>query len=146
LAAVDFEFVIRRTVEARFQFKEENEMKYILLIYDNEREWDKLSQAEQRDIYGQYGKFTESIKASGHYIGGSQLQPTTTARSVKVKEGKELITDGPFAETHEQLGGYYLIEAASPQEAAQIAARVPSAKFGTIEVRPLVEMPAQASA
>jgi hypothetical protein len=120
-------------------------MKYILLIYDNENAWAKLSEAEQREIYGEYMQFTESIKASRNYLAGSQLHPVGTASSVRMREGKELVTDGPFAETHEQLGGYYLIEAGTLDDATSIAARIPSARFGTIEVRPVVERSTEAT-
>ena len=121
-------------------------MKYMLLIYDNEQAWTRISEAEQRKVYGEYMQFTEDIKASRNYLAGSQLQPIATATSVRVRDSKELITDGPFAETHEQLGGYYLIEAKDLDEATRIAAKIPSAKYGTVEVRPLVERSAEAVA
>lgn len=121
-------------------------MKYMLLIYDTEQDWNKLTEAEQRQIYAEYGQFTQTIQSSNHYLAGAQLHPITTASSVRVRDGKELVTDGPFAETREQLGGYYLIEAANLDEATGVAARIPSARFGTVEVRPVVEMPAQATA
>jgi hypothetical protein len=121
-------------------------MKYMLLIYDNEQAWTRISETEQRKIYGEYMQFTEDIKASRNYLAGSQLHPVATASSVRVRDGKELITDGPFAETHEQLGGYYLIEAKDLDEATKIAARIPSARYGTVEVRPLVERPTEATA
>ena len=121
-------------------------MKYMLLIYDNEQAWARLSEAEQRRIYGEYMQFTEDIKASRNYLAGAQLQPVATATSVRVRDGKDLITDGPFTETHEQLGGYYLVEAKDLDEATKIAARIPSASFGTIEVRPVVERSAEAAA
>ncbi len=121
-------------------------MKYMLLIYDNERAWGKLNEVEQNRIYGEYRQFSQEIRASGHYLAGAQLHPIATATSVRVREGKQLVTDGPFAETHEQLGGYYLIEAKDLDEANAIAARIPSARMGTVEVRPVVEMPAQATA
>ena len=114
-------------------------MKYMLLICDDEKAWAKLSDAERQQIYAEYGKFGESIKTGGQYISGSQLQPSTAATSVRVRNGKRLLTDGPFAETREQLGGYYLIQANNLDEAIDIAAKIPSAKMGTIEVRPLVE-------
>jgi hypothetical protein len=120
-------------------------MKYMLLIYDNEQAWAKLNDAEQRKIYAEYGQFTESIKASRNFLAGGQLHPTTTASSVKVRGGQELITDGPFAETHEQLGGYYLIDAKNLDEATQLAKQIPSARFGTIEVRPVVDRSGQAA-
>ena len=121
-------------------------MKYMLLIYDNEQAWAKLNESEQRQVYGEYMQFTEDIKASRNYLAGSQLHPIATASSVRVRDGKELVTDGPFAETHEQLGGYYLIEAKDLDEATTIAARIPSARFGTVEVRPVVERSAEATA
>jgi hypothetical protein len=121
-------------------------MKYLLLIYDNEQAWTRISEAEQRKIYGEYMQFTEDIKASRNFLAGSQLQPIATATSVRVRDGKDIVTDGPFAETHEQLGGYYLIEAKDLDEATKIAARIPSARLGTIEVRPIVERSAEATA
>jgi hypothetical protein len=144
---VDFVIVARRIVgDETFNNKGVRKMKYILLIYDNEQAWTRIGEAEQRKIYGEYMQFTEDIKASRNYLAGSQLHPVATASSVRVRDGKELITDGPFAETHEQLGGYYLIEAKDLDEAAGIAARIPSARYGTIEVRPLVERSAEAAA
>ena len=121
-------------------------MKYMLLIYDNEQAWQRLSEVEQKKIYGEYMQFSQENRSSGHYLAGAQLHPIATATSVRVRDGKPLVTDGPFAETHEQLGGYYLIEARDLDEANAIAARIPSARLGTVEVRPVVEMPAQATA
>jgi hypothetical protein len=121
-------------------------MKYMLLIYDAEQDWGKLSEAEQGQIYAEYGQFSQEIRSSGNYLAGAQLQPIATASSVRLRDGKQLVTDGPFAETHEQLGGYYLVEAANLDEAVAIAARIPSARMGTVEVRPVVEMGAQATA
>ena len=121
-------------------------MKYMLLIYDNEQAWAKLNEPEQRKVYGEYMQFSEDIKASRNYLAGAQLHPIAAASSVRVRDGKELVTDGPFAETHEQLGGYYLIEAKNLDEATKIAARIPSARYGTVEVRPLVERSAEATA
>jgi hypothetical protein len=115
-------------------------MKYMLLIHDDEQGWAKLSEDERKKIYADYGQFGQSVKASGNYLAGAQLQPTSMATSVRVRDGKRLVTDGPFAETREQLGGYYLVEAKNLDEAIGIAARIPSASFGTIEVRPVVEM------
>ena len=117
-------------------------MKYMLLIYDNHQAWQAFGEAEQRQIMAEFGQFTQQIKATGHYAGGAQLQPPGSAVSVRVREGKRLQTDGPFAETREQLGGYYLIDARDLDEATAIAVRIPSARFGTVEVRPLVEVPA----
>jgi hypothetical protein len=113
-------------------------MKYLLLIYDNEQEWGALGEAEQQKIYGEYGKLSEELHASGQFVSGSQLAPTSTATSVRVRDDEQMVTDGPFAETHEQLGGYFLVEAKDLDEAISIAGRVPSARMGTIEVRPLV--------
>jgi hypothetical protein len=114
-------------------------MKYMLLIHDNEKGWGALSDAERRQIMADYRQFTEEIRVSGHYRAGSQLQPTATATTVRVRNGKRLVTDGPFAETREQLGGYYLVEAKDLDEAIGLAERLPSAKMGTIEIRPLAE-------
>ena len=86
-------------------------MKYMLLIYDNEQVWAKLSAPEQQRLFGEYMAFTESIRASGHYISGAPLQPIATATSVQIRNDKQLVTDGPFAETQEQLGGYYMVDA-----------------------------------
>ena len=121
-------------------------MKYMLLIYDDEKGWEKLGEKVQKQVMGEFMEFTQQIKTAGQYVTGSQLHPTTAATSVRIRDGKKLVTDGPFAETREQLGGYYLIEAKNLDEAISIAARVPSAVHGTIEVRPLVEhaMPATA--
>jgi hypothetical protein len=119
-------------------------MKYMLLIHDDEKEWAKMTDADRQRIYGEYGAFSADLRASGQYLAGSQLQPTTTATSVRVRDGKRLVTDGPFAETREQLGGYYLVEAKNLDEAIGLAAKIPSAKLGTIEVRPVVEMGQQA--
>jgi len=115
-------------------------MQYVLLIYDNEGTWGAMSEAERGGMYQQYGAFTQEIAASGHYKGGHQLHPTSKATTVRVRGGKQLITDGPFAETKEQLGGLYLIDAADLDEATAIAARIPSARIGSIEVRPVVTM------
>jgi hypothetical protein len=112
-------------------------MKYMLLIHDSEKIWGTLSQDEQKRIMADYRRFTEEISASGHYRAGSQLQPISTATSVRVRNGKRLVTDGPFAETHEQLGGYYLVEAKDLDEAIGLAERLPSARMGTIEIRPI---------
>ena len=106
-------------------------MKYMLLIYDDEQVWAKLSASEQQRLFGEYMAFTESIKASGNYISGEPLQPIATATSLKIRNDKQLVTDGPFAETQEQLGGYYLVNARDLDEAIGIAARIPSVRLGT---------------
>ena len=121
-------------------------MKYMLLIYHDEPSWNALTEPERQEVYLEFRKLRGDLEARGQFVTGSQLQPITTATSVRVRDGKELITDGPFAETHEQLGGYFLIEAKDLDEATSIAARIPSARTGTIEVRPLVEAAAPATA
>ncbi len=115
-------------------------MEYLLLIYSNEKGWESMSKAELDAVYGEYMAFTEAIKKSGNYKGGNPLQPTTTATTVRVTGGKTLTTDGPFAETKEQLGGYYLVDAKDLDEAIALAARIPSARMGSIEVRPIQKM------
>ncbi|HEY6805672.1 MAG TPA: YciI family protein [Pyrinomonadaceae bacterium] len=114
-------------------------MKYMLLIYDREQDWLDLSEAEKGAIYADYMKFSQDLKDNGNYVSSSQLHPTNSATSVRIRGEEQLVTDGPFAETHEQLGGYYLVEAKDLDEATAIASRIPSAKLGTIEIRPLVE-------
>jgi hypothetical protein len=116
-------------------------MKYLLLIYSNEQEDSKMSDAERQTIFADYGALTESITRSGHYIGGDPLTPSNTATTVRVRKGKAQTTHGPFAETREQLGGYYKIEAKDLDEAVAIAARIPGAKNGSIEVRPVMPIP-----
>jgi hypothetical protein len=112
-------------------------MKYILLIYHDEQAWDQLSEAERQKIYAEYRQLTQEIMASGQHLAGSQFQGTSEATSVRVRDGKQLVTDGPFAETKEQLAGYFLIETNNLDEATAIGARIPSARVGTVEVRPL---------
>jgi hypothetical protein len=113
-------------------------MQYICLIYDDEKVWQGMSEDERNAVFGEYGTFTESIQGSGHMVAGDALQPTSTATTVRVRNGETLVTDGPFAETKEQLGGYYVIEAKDADEALAIAARIPSARYGSIEVRPVM--------
>jgi hypothetical protein len=116
-------------------------MKYMLLIYDDEKVWSKFSEAERRKLFGEYMQFGEQIRSSGNHLAGAPLQPTSAARSVRVREGKRLVTDGPFAETREHLGGYFLIDAANLDEAIRIAARIPGARKGTVAIRPAMEIP-----
>jgi len=113
-------------------------MQYVLLIYSHEEDWVKLPPEEQQKIIAEYGAFTESIAKTGHYKAGEGLEPTTTATTVRVRDGRAATTDGPFAETREQLGGFYLIEAQDLDEATAIAARCPGARHGCIEVRPVM--------
>jgi len=116
-------------------------MKYILLIYSSDQAWAALTPAQLQAVMGQYGTFTQSIRSSGQMLGGDKLEPASTATTVRVRDGKTLTTDGPFAETKEQLGGFYLIEAKDLDEAIAIAARIPGAGYGSVEVRPISEMP-----
>jgi hypothetical protein len=121
-------------------------MKYLLLIYHNEQRWNEISEAERQVMYGEYRTLREQLISQGKYLGGSQLQPTGTAASVRVRDGKDLVTDGPFAETHEQLGGYFLVDVNSREQAVAIAAQIPSARMGAVEVRALVEGAVEANA
>ena len=115
-------------------------MKYLCLIYDAEKSMATISKADGDAMMGEYGAFTEDIKKSGHYVAGEALQPVATATSIRIRHGQVSMTDGPFAETKEQLGGFYLIKAHDLNEAIQIAQRIPSAKSGTVEVRPIMEL------
>ena len=121
-------------------------MKYMLLIYDDPQVRARMSESDRGQMMGEYMHLITDLKATGQYQAGSQLQPAATATSVRVKDGKRLVTDGPFAETREQLGGYFLVEAKDLDEAIGIAARIPGAKLGTIEVRPIVQAGAPATA
>jgi hypothetical protein len=114
-------------------------MKYLCLIYDEEATFGSMSKADGDALMQDYFTFTKEIRASGHYLGGNDLQPTRSATTIRVRNGRLSTTDGPFAETKEQLGGYYLVEAKDLNEAVQVAARIPSAKRGSIEVRPIQE-------
>lgn len=116
-------------------------MQYLLLIYQNEQESAKRSEADTGAMRSEYRSFTEGIAKSGHYKGGNALQPTNTATTVRVRGGKRQATDGPFAESREQLGGYYLVDAKDLDEAIGIAERIPGARTGSIEVRPILPMP-----
>jgi hypothetical protein len=115
-----------------------NAMQYLLMIYRNEAELGGMTAADRKKLTAEYGVFTQSIIQSGHFKAGDGLQPTSTATTVRVRDGKTLTTDGPFAETREQLGGYYLVEAKDLNAALDIAARIPGAKTGSIEVRPVM--------
>jgi len=115
-------------------------MQYLCLIYDDEQQWEKLPPAESSKIIDEFLAYTDSIRKSGHYAGGNALQPTRTATTVRVRLGRVATTDGPFAETKEQLGGYYLLNARDLNEAIQLASRIPGARLGCVEVRPVLEM------
>ena len=110
----------------------------MLLIYHDEAIWEALTESERQKIYGEYRELIQELEPKGTYLVGDELQPISTAQTVRVREGKPMITDGPFAETREQLGGFFLIETADAKEANAIAARIPSARMGSIEVRPVV--------
>jgi hypothetical protein len=118
-------------------------MQYLLLIYGNESQFNKMTPAEQKKIDLEYMEFSKSIAGSGHMRGGNELDRIAKAKTVRVRDKKRTVTDGPFAETREQLGGYYLVEAKDLEEALALAARIPSARWGSIEVRPIIphEMP-----
>ena len=113
-------------------------MQYMLLIYHNEKE--PFNPADQSKMLQEYLAFTQDIVKAGQFKAGDRLQPTTSATTVQVRNGKTITTDGPFAETKEQLGGYYLVEAKDLDEALALAARIPGARHGSIEVRPLFQM------
>ena len=116
-------------------------MKYLLLIYENEAAASKLPEAEQGKIWNEYMVYTERIRKEGHYVAGEALQPIATATTVRVKNGKTVTTDGPFAETREQLGGFYLVEAKDLDEAIKLAVGIPAVRNGSIEVRPIMPTP-----
>jgi hypothetical protein len=120
-------------------------MQYMVLIYDDEAKWASLSPQEQDRVMKEYREFTEGIVKSGHFRSGDQLAPANTAKSLRGREGKVLATDGPFAETREQLAGYYLVEARDADEAVALARRIPSLRIGgSVEVRPVIPMSAPA--
>jgi hypothetical protein len=113
-------------------------MQYLLLIYGNEAAEAKLSEAERSAELGEYMTFTKMVRERGVYISGEALHPTTAATTVRVRDGKTLTTDGPFAETHEQLGGFYLLDCKDMDEAIECASKIPGARHGSIEIRPIV--------
>lgn len=113
-------------------------MKYMLLVYGNENAW---TDSERQSCFVESAELTHDLNARGQYLGANPLQPISTATSVRVRDGKRLVTDGPFAETHEQLGGYFLVEAKDLSEAISIAGRIPGARKGTVEIRPMLEIP-----
>ena len=115
-------------------------MKYLCLIYSEEKQIAALPEAEYKPLMGEYMAFTQGIQKSGHLIASERLQPTHTATTIRSRNGKVSTTDGPFAETKEQLGGFYLINARDLNEAIQVASKIPGARFGSIEVRPIWEM------
>ena len=114
-------------------------MRYLCLIYENEKAWESKPQSELEAIMGEYFAFTEGIRSNGKLVAGEALQPTQTATTVKVRNGKVSTTDGPYAETKEQLGGFYLIDAKDLNDAIQVASKIPGARDGAIEVRPVID-------
>ena len=112
-------------------------MKYMLLIYQDEK---ALSEAERKQCYRESAQFAHQLDAKGQFVATAPLHPTSTATSVRTREGKSLVTDGPFAETREQLGGFFLVDAKDLDEAISIASRVPAGKWGTVEIRPVIEV------
>jgi len=113
-------------------------MKYMLLIYMEEQ---AMTEAERKHCYEESTALAHQLKANGQYLSASPLQPVSTATSLRIREGKRLVTDGPFAETREHLGGYYLVDAKNLDEAIGIAGRIPGARVGTVEIRPVLELP-----
>jgi hypothetical protein len=120
------------------------EMEYLLLIYSDEKEWASLPDDERNAIIAEYFALVEEMRDEGVHVGGAPLRPTTTASTVRIRDDEQLVTDGPFAETKEQLGGYFLVEAGSDDEARAWAAKIPAARYGSIEVRPVLPVGAEA--
>lgn len=116
-------------------------MQYLLMLYADESGWEKMSPAEQQQGMAAYMAYTEALKKAGAWVGSNRLRPISTATTVKVADGKQQVLDGPYADSKEQLGGYYLIEAPDLDAAIAWAARCPGASHGTIEVRPVWTMP-----
>jgi hypothetical protein len=114
-------------------------MRYLLLIYDNEQEFDAMPEAEREADSNQYFQYTNDLREAGAMLGGEALMPTTTATTVRVRDGKRITTHGPFAETKEQLGGFYIIQAENLDKAIDWAAKIPGATHGSIEIRPIME-------
>ena len=113
-------------------------MQYLLLIYGNEKSQNEMSEARQKEVVGEWMAYTEAMKKSGAFVAGDALQPVATATSVRLRDGERIITDGPYAETKEQLGGYYLVECKDLDGALEWAGKCPGARDGTIEVRPVM--------
>ncbi len=114
-------------------------MQYMLLIYEDEALWSRMTDDDRNRLFGEYFSYTEEVRQAGAFVAGAPLQPTQTATTVRVRDGERLMTDGPFAETKEQLGGYYLVRCDNLDEAVEIATHIPDAVRGSIEVRPVME-------
>src|SRR2546425_12417845 len=115
-------------------------MRYMLLVHHSEESFRKRTDAERQNMLQESVQLAQQLHASGHYLGAAPLHPTSETTCVRVREGKPIVTDGPFAETREQLGGYFLIDAKNLDEAVGIAARIPGARIGTVEIRPVTEV------
>ena len=122
------------------------EPQYLLLFYSDEEEWAHRSDEDRGAVVQQYFEVIDEIRRQGGYITGAPLKPTSTATTVRVRDGEPVVTDGPFAETKEQLGGFFLIEAPSFEAACEWAAKVPAARYGSVEVRPVMPVPAEVPA
>jgi hypothetical protein len=129
----------RRRPAERRRAEKEDRMKYLLLIYADEHAFEAMSEEERREVYAAYDELMKDLSEKGQSLAGDELQPTSTATTVQVRDGERLITDGPYAETKEQLGGYFLIDVDDHDAAIDIAARIPSVHSGSIEVRPLAD-------
>jgi hypothetical protein len=141
-SAVDFRDPVRRHSRsggAAAARRKETKMKYIALIYGDHDVWEAMSPDEQKAQYAEYGRFAEEARERGKMLGGDELESATTATTVRVRNGETLTTDGPFTETKEQLGGYFLLECDDLDEAIELAAKIPAARGGAVEVRPVVE-------
>ena len=121
-------------------------MQYMLLIYNDEQAWARLSDEERNGFIREYFGLTNELREKGSYVNGAPLQPTATAITMRIRDDEQLVTDGPFAETKEQLGGFFLVEADSLDEALAWAAKIPAARYGSVEVRPVLPVGAGAPA
>jgi hypothetical protein len=137
LLAFPNDYLVKAAVGRR-KTRRRNAMKYILLIYTDEKAW---TESEREKCFAESTQITHELHAKKQYLGAAPLHPVDTATSVRVRDGRRFVTDGPFAETHEQLGGFFLIEAANLDEAIAVAARIPGARKGTVEVRPVLDLP-----
>jgi hypothetical protein len=126
-------------VDCRWPPIEEDAMKYLCLIYSERAKVDALPKEQRDALVAEYFALTDSLKKSSQYLAGEALQPVATAKTVRVRNGKISTTDGPFAETKEQLGGFYFIDAKDLNDAIQVASRIPGARWGSVEVRPIIE-------
>ena len=118
-------------------------MQYMLLIHDDEGTWGAMSEEERQGLMGEYAAFSERLRSDGAMVDGNRLDHSHTATTVRVRDGERILTDGPFAETREVLGGYYLVEADTLDQAIEYAAQIPSARLGAIEVRPVMQVPSR---